>query len=238
MIVRMTTQCTSKAKLGILMCGHSPEKIIEKHGRLDAIFANLLGNENFEYVPYFVVDNEFPESIDAADAWLITGSKHGAYEPLPWIKPLEAFIRDVYAHNIPMVGICFGHQVLAQALGGRVVKHAAGWVAGTEHYTFSQEVGVEQAVLNAWHQDQVVELPADARVVGSSPTCAIAAVAYRNNTVSIQPHPEFENDYVELLLAERGDALPIESRLSAESSLGQTLTNRHIANWLNQALTA
>jgi len=232
----MTSQLAQKPKLGILVCGHSTDKVVDTYGRYNTLFEKLLGPDQFSYQPYFVVDNEFPASVNDADAWLITGSKHGAYEDLPWIEPLEAFIKQIYASHIPMVGICFGHQIMAQSLGGRVVKHEGGWIAGSEHYAFNLGDGMEAMVLNAWHQDQVVELPPDARVIGSSDTCEYAALVYNENTVSLQPHPEFENAYLKLLLAERGDVLPPEQRQNAEQSLHQVLTNKRISQWLTQVL--
>lgn len=238
MMPGMTNQLKNKQKLGILVCGHSHDKIVEAHGPYNSLFEKLLGPESFTYQPYFVVDSQFPASANDADAWLITGSRHGAYDELPWIKPLEAFIQQVFSKGIPMVGICFGHQIMAQALGGRVVKHGGGWIAGTQQYEFDEATGMQNVVLNAWHQDQVVELPVHAQVIGSSDTCSYAALKYRNNTVSLQPHPEFENDYLQLLLAERGEVLPVEQRMQAEQSLHQTLTNQSIAKWLRETLSS
>jgi len=237
MMTGMTSQLTQKPRLGILVCGHSPDNVVKAYGRYNTLFEKLLGPEQFSYQSYWVVDNEFPSSVDDADAWLISGSRHGAYEDLSWIKPLETLIRQIYTRHIPMVGICFGHQIIAQALGGRVIKHDGGWIAGTEQYVFDIEPGVEKVVLNAWHQDQVVELPPDARVIGSSDTCANAALIYNQNTVSLQPHPEFENAYVKLLLTERGHVLPNDRRRHAEQSLHQALTNKRIAQWLTQILS-
>ena len=74
----------------------------------------------------------FPEGIHDADGWLITGSRHGAYEDHPWIPPLEEFIRDAYAAQVPLVGICFGHQIIAQAMGGKVEKYQ-GRLVGRPH---------------------------------------------------------------------------------------------------------
>lgn len=234
----MMNQSTKKTKLGILQCGNSPEKIIEQYGPYDGLFKTLLGPDSFDYQTFAVVDGVFPTSIDTADAWLITGSKHGVYEPLPWIAPLEEFVRTAYAAKKPMVGICFGHQMLAQALGGRVEKFSGGWIAGTREYKLDAQTGATVAVLNAWHQDQVVELPKNARALGSSKGCQYAAIAFSENTVSLQPHPEFENDYVELLLKERGDALPAKDLQAASSSIGQNLTNKSIANWLRNVLSS
>ena len=233
----MTSQLAHKARLGILVCGHSPDKVIETYGRYNTLFEKLLGPEQFFYQSFWVVDNEFPASVDDADAWLISGSKYGTYEDLPWIKPLEDFIVQTYAQGVPLAGICFGHQIMAQALGGRVVKHNSGWIAGTEQYTFNIGTEMETMVLNAWHQDQVVEIPPDAHVIGSSDTCANAALIYNKNTVSLQAHPEFENAYLKLLLAERGNVLPAKQRQHVQQSLHRVLTNKRIAQWLIQVLS-
>lgn len=234
----MMTKSTKKATLGILMCGHSPDKVIEQYGPYSGLFERLLGPDSFDYLTFNVVDGVIPPSIDTADAWLITGSKHGVYEPLPWIAPLEEFIREVFAAQKPMVGICFGHQVLTQALGGKVEKFDGGWIAGTRDYQFDAKMGVESAVLNAWHQDQVVALPENAVSLGTSENCQYAAIAYSENTVSLQPHPEFENDYITLLLQERGDALPAKHLQQAAASIGQNLTNKDIAQWLRTILSS
>jgi len=234
----MMTQSTKKTTLGILQCGNSPEKVIEQYGPYDGLFKTLLGPDSFDYQTFAVVDGVFPPSIDTADAWLITGSKHGVYEPLPWIAPLQEFVRSAFAAKKPMVGICFGHQILTQALGGKVEKFSGGWIAGTREYTFDAQTGATTAVLNAWHQDQVVELPKNARALGSSEGCQYAAIAFNENTVSLQPHPEFENDYIELLLQERGDVLPSQDLQAASSSIGHNLTNKSIANWLRNILSS
>lgn len=227
------------------MCGHSPEKMVEQHGRYDLLFESLLGPDSFQYEAYAVVDGVFPSSVNDADAWLITGSKHGAYEALPWIAPLEDFIREAFTIKAPMVGICFGHQILAQALGGKVEKFDGGWIVGTREYqldasTWDQigsNVDGESAVMNAWHQDQVVALPENGRAIGSSENCQYAAIAYGDHAVSLQPHPEFEDVYVESLLRERGGILPPTSFEQANSSLGQNLTNKRIGEWLAGVLS-
>ena len=211
---------------------------MEIFGRYDKAFSTLLGPENFIYKPFFVVDNEFPESINEADAWLLTGSKHGAYEPLDWIQPLERLIQHIYAEGLPMVGICFGHQIMAQALGGKVAKYEGGWIVGTQKYKFDKGVGVEDVVLNAWHQDQVIEPPTNATVIGSSDTCTFAGLSYRSNTVSLQPHPEFNNEYLAKLLSERGSTLSEHTFKHANDSLGQVLTNAAIAVWLRRTLSS
>ncbi len=184
-------------KIGILLAGHSPDEVQAKHGDFDAMFARLLGGHDFDFVPYDVENMQFPDGVHAADGWLISGSKHGAYEGHPFIAPLEQFVRDAYAANVPIVGICFGHQIVAQALGGRVEKFAGGWAIGRTEYTLD---GGSTIPLNAWHQDQVTRLPDGAVSLARNAFCENAIVAYGERAFTVQPHPEFDNlllrDYI------------------------------------------
>ncbi|MDA3887591.1 MAG: type 1 glutamine amidotransferase, partial [Allgaiera sp.] len=161
-------------RIGILQTGEAPEALRGQSGDYPAMFERLLEGHGFTFRTWRVIDMDLPESPEAADGWLITGSRHGAYEDHPWIAPLEDFIRAVHAARVPMVGICFGHQIIAQALGGKVEKFPGGWAVGPQDYDFQGR----KVTLNAWHQDQVTRAPESARQVGSSPFCANAALAY------------------------------------------------------------
>nr|WP_240969544.1 type 1 glutamine amidotransferase [Sneathiella limimaris] len=161
----------------------------------------MLGADSFDYVTYAVVDGEFPESIEDCDGWIITGSKHGAYEDHDWIPPLEAFIRALAKSNRPTVGICFGHQIMAQALGGEVVKSDKGWGVGFHEYE-NLETG-KRAKLLAFHQDQVIKLPNGATVTHRSDFCPFAGIRYSESCQSLQPHPEHGPGFTEALLKER-----------------------------------
>lgn len=187
-------------KIGILMTGHAVPEVQAKIGDYDIMFERLLAGHGFDFVSYDCEGGVIPDDPQECDGWLITGSKHGVYEDHPWIPPLEAFIREVYAAKVPLVGICFGHQIIAQALGGKVVKYDGGWSVGATDYTIEgQTLG-----LNAWHQDQVVEPPEGAQVVGSSDFCAYAAFVYGDTVYTIQPHPEFNAEMIDFLLKYRG----------------------------------
>ena len=187
--------------IGILQCGHSPAELQPHVGDYPAMFERLLDGHGFEFRTWAVCDMEFPNSVDAADGWLITGSRHGAYEPHPWIPPLEAFIRDCFGAEVPMVGICFGHQIIAQALGGTVEKFKDGWAVGPATYAFD---GHGDLTINAWHQDQVTARPDGARRVASHPFCENAALLYDGRALTVQAHPEYGADFIAGLIETRG----------------------------------
>lgn len=174
-------------RIGILQTGHAPDEVQQDHGDFAAMFARLLNGNGFEFSTFNVVDMEFPETVAQMDGWLITGSKFGVYDDAPFIAPLAQFVRDAHAAKIPMVGICFGHQIMARALGAPVEKFDGGWAIGRNEY--AGELG--DIALNAWHQDQVLAVPEGAEVILKSDFCKIAGLRYGDWGWSIQPHPEF-----------------------------------------------
>jgi len=184
-------------KIGILVTGHVPGDLEQKHGAYADMFARLLGGHGFTFEAFHVVDGEFPSDIHACDGWLITGSRHGAYDPLPWIAPLEEFIRKAYEAGVPLAGICFGHQIMAQALGGKVEKYRGGWGVGRSTYRTADGETVE---LHAMHQDQVTVKPPEAEIIASSEFCENAGFAYKGNAISFQPHPEFSAEFMRDLI--------------------------------------
>lgn len=187
-------------KIGILQTGHAPDELQPLHGTYPEMFEELLHNQGFSFETYPVVDGIFPPNPQAANAWLITGSKHGTYEDHDWIPPLENFIREIVASGQPLIGICFGHQIIAQALGGKVEKFPGGWAVGHQTYDFG---GVPLS-FNAWHQDQVTERPEGTIVLASNDFCENAALLYGDQILTVQPHPEFDATFIAGLIETRG----------------------------------
>jgi GMP synthase-like glutamine amidotransferase len=195
-------------QIGILQTGDNPDKLQPFYGNYSDMFVRLIGQHDadLEFQVYRVMDNQFPESATSCDGWLITGSKYGAYDDPPWIPPLKGLIQKIKAANIPLVGICFGHQIISEALGGRVEKSEKGWGLGLDTYKLSANSpwgDQRQVSLNIFHQDQVVELPPGAEVFASSDFCQYAGLTIGDTVLTIQAHPEFSNEFNRELLDAR-----------------------------------
>ena len=213
-------------RIGILKCGQSPEVLRGELGDYDTMFERLLAGRGFDFATWHVEAMEFPASVHEADGWLLTGSRHGTYEEHAFIPPLEDFIRRAYAAGVPLVGICFGHQIIAQALGGRGEKFPGGWSIGPQDYDFDGET----VTLNAWHQDQVVERPQDARVVASSGFCTNAALVYGDRAFTVQAHPEFDDAMIHGLIEHRSDTVPSELVAEALTHMDDAAQSKLIAD--------
>jgi len=217
-------------KIGVLETGRPPEELADRYDDYPTMFATLLADGGFEFSAYAALDGELPDSIHDADGWLITGSKFGVYEDHDWIPPLEEFVRKAYAANVPLVGICFGHQLIAQALGGKVEKFKGGWSIGGVDYPFGGQDG--DLKLLAWHQDQVIEKPAEAEVVSATPFCQYAALVYGDKAFTVQPHPEFSTAYVRDLVEARREILPAEVTEHADDLTGAETDAPRIAGMI------
>ena len=219
-------------RLGILQTGKVNEALVGRFGEYPDMFARLYRAADPDIDPrgYAVVDGELPGAPDECDAWLITGSRHGVYDGLPWIEPLKAFLRRARAAGVPIIGVCFGHQIMAESFGGRAEKSDKGWGVGVQQYELGRApawIGDAPARISVHvlHQDQVTAVPDDATCLASSPFCEYAMLAYGDpeapEAISIQSHPEFDEAFMRALV-ERigGDRIPREAADAALASLG------------------
>jgi GMP synthase-like glutamine amidotransferase len=224
-------------KLAILETGRPPGDLPARFGDYPDMFARMLGPE-FEIESFDVAAGCMPNGGDH-EACLITGSPAGVYEDLPWIEGLLEFIRS--ASDRKMVGICFGHQAMAEALGGKVEKSAKGWGAGLHHYRVDDAApwmdSRADVAAPASHQDQVVVLPPHTRIVVSSEFTPYAGLAWTDRpAISFQFHPEFEPAFAKAMIAERYDRVPDPD--AAIASLDGSNDNNRIAEWIRRFLTS
>lgn len=221
--------------LAILETGTPPEPLIAKYGRYPAMFEALLGTEARSYD---VAAGELPGDVGRHDAYLVTGAAAGVYDPLPWIPKLKIFLQAAKG-RAKLVGICFGHQIMAEAFGGKVEKSARGWGAGLMTYPIVRHEpwmdNVSLISIPASHQDQVVLPPPETEVVASSVFTPYAALAWRDQpAISFQFHPEFAPDYAKALIAQRYDRVPDPA--AAIASLDAPNDNERVGEWIRRFL--
>lgn len=222
-------------KLAILTTGHPPGDLADTFGDYPAMFAALLG-DGFGIESFDVQRGDLPRA-DAHDACLITGSPAGVYDPLPWITELSDFIRSSW--KAKMVGICFGHQVMAEALGGHVEKSDKGWGAGLHRYQIDRVEPwmdpVASIAVPASHQDQVVVQPPHTEVLASSAFTPFAALAWTDRpAISFQFHPEFSPAFAKALIQKRFDAIPNPD--AAIASLDAPNDCARVGGWIRRFL--
>jgi len=231
-------------KIGILQCDHVREELQAEFGDYPQMITSLFANvaPDYQFKLYEVQAFEYPEHLDECDAYISTGSRHSVYDNLPWIARLEDFIRELDQARKKYFGICFGHQIMIQALGGEVKKSNNGWGIGvtgnqmyqTENAKLWMEPVKPELNLIASHQDQVVTLPQDVEVevIAGSAFCPYYMLAYGNHFLSVQGHPEFNKGYSSTLMDVRRNIIPAERLEQGKASLTAPLDDQLFARWV------
>lgn len=232
---------TTSTDIGILVTGRPPADLAERYGGYDAMMRRMLG-DGYRYRSYDVANGEGPARPHDHAAYIITGSAAGVYDPLPWIEPLQGFIRAAH-RRAKLVGICFGHQIMAQALGGQVEKSSKGWGLGLHRYDIvgrANWMDQDAAAMAgaATHQDQIVVPPPQARVLASSAFTPFAALSYTGeDAISVQFHPEFQDDFAAELLGVLRPRLADSSLVDrALASLNAPGDAPRVAAWIRRFL--
>jgi len=221
-------------KVGLLLCDHVRPEFREEFEDYPAIFQRAWPSFDFEV--FAVCDGQFPASVDICDAYIATGSSYSVYEEIDWIIQLQQLIRDIHQSEKYYLGVCFGHQLLAEALGGQVKKAQSGWSIGVQTFTISQkEAWMEpfQAELNLLMmcQDQVHVLPPNATVLASTPACPVGIFRVGNRMLGVQAHPEFSKAYDRLLMETRIDRIGAATVAKAIESLSLPLDATRFIQW-------
>ena len=202
-------------RLGILQADHVDPECRARFGDYADMFAKALGealgpSASFEF--FDVRRGCYPGRIEDCDGYLITGSRASVYDDEPWIVRLKDFVSELHDARAKTVGICFGHQLIAAALGGVVERAEAGWGVGVHTW----EIVDDEPWMRPWlcdvrllasHQDQVETLPQGARLLAASEFCPHAAFAVGSHLFAVQGHPEFTRDYARFLMCRRREEL-------------------------------
>lgn len=210
-------------KVALLVCDHVREDLVDSHGDYPLMFKRLLPEMPMD--TWCVCDRQFPEISDY-DAFICTGSKYSVYEELDWIADLSQFTRDVFQSGKKFVGSCFGHQMIAHALGGEVSKLAHGYLIGLHDFRLAQRIPWMSMDVNSYNvlmlcQDQVKELPPNSKVWASSSVCPVGMFTVGSNFLGIQGHPEFTTKYNQAVFESRPDKISQEKMEMAKSSFAK-----------------
>lgn len=221
-------------RLGLLECDHVDERFVGIDGDYVDMFAALLPWADL--VPYDAVGDVLPAGPDECDGWVVTGSRYSVYDEMPWLERLRGFVRDVRASERPYLGICFGHQLLAHAVGGRTAKADVGWGVGAHDMKTTVDALPDPVRLLYLHQDQVVEVPDGGVVLASADHCPVAALEVDGRMLGVQAHPEFSAEYLAALLHAREARIGVALVEEALASLDAPRHEAPVAAWLHRWL--
>lgn len=226
-------------RIGILMTNAMAQDLASRFGKYPEMFMRLIHGADpaIEFRTWEIIDGELPSEPDACDAWLITGSRFSVYDDLPWIAPLEDFIRRLHSAQKKLIAVCFGHQLVARALGGRSGKADTGWVIGvqeiemTRPWSWLKDAPARARVIHS-HQDQVLELPPGATLVGTNAVCPNAMFQLGDHIMAMQGHPEFPPEYARTLFEGRRALFAGEHYSTAVASLAAGHDAGLFAEWM------
>ena len=231
--------------IALLGCDDVPERFRHIAGGYRDMFDALLrpAIPNLRLTWFDVVNGELPENVNTCAAYVCTGSRYSVYEDRDWIARLKIFVRELHDARKPFVGVCFGHQMLAEALGGEVKPAAQGWGVGVHamHIAHAQpwmQPRLEDCKIQYMHADQVQRLPPESVVLAAAAHCPVAMFTVGDNMLGIEGHPEFPAPYVEALVRTRRERIGEERSVAAIESLSDKTDAAVVARWIANFLTS
>lgn len=231
--------------IGILQTDAVRPEYIDEYGDYPDMFRRLLSiGEGVTFTTYDVEHGEYPARIDECDGYVMTGSKRSVYDDEPWIRRLQEFVVTLHETRTRLVGVCFGHQMVAQALGGLAEPADAGWLVGIQHNDVIREEGFMSPPLPqgfnlvSSHKDQVTKLPPGAELLATSEACPNAMFRIGDHILTVQGHPEFLKAYSRELMTLRAEILGEEKVAEGMASLEGETDDAIFARWMLNFLAA
>ncbi|MGL6259576.1 type 1 glutamine amidotransferase [Vibrio sp. WXL103] len=226
-------------KIGILTCGYVDSELAKTYGQYAQMIELSLGEikPTLEFINYDAYAGELPD-LDECFGFILTGSVHNAYDNDAWITNLMDWVVRCEAQRKPLVGICFGHQLIARALGGRVEKSTKGWGIGSYEVNIIRQkrwmkLGVDSARVLVSHQDQVVIAPSGMKVAARNDFCPNFMLVKDNHVMTIQGHPEFSSSFTQALTRQREHLLRPGQCQSALAEASKPQDSSLILHWIS-----
>ena len=225
-------------KIGLLICGKLPSALERRgtsHSRMLQDWLSPVAHK-CTFRPYRAYAGKLPPKVDTCDCYFVSGSASSILEREPWQKKLCNFLLVAAKAQVPVVGICFGHQALAEALGGRAAHAPKGWEVGVKTWKIVRDEGWmrecgKKLTLLSIHRDQVVKLPPRSVRVASRDRCPNGMFRLANHAIGIQGHPEMTNKVFTEILELRKSSFTDEERKEALESLEIPTQAKDMARW-------
>ncbi len=223
-------------QIGLLICDHIREEYQYIAPNYAVMYQNYL--PAIKLVPYYVCDGQFPEKVEECVGYMMTGSRYSVYEQLDWVIHLKAFVKAIYEAKRPYFGVCFGHQMLAEALGGKVRKaENIGWCVGVHTFDIKEQQTWMTPLQTSFNllmmcQDQVMDLPPESKVLATTSDCKVGMFQVGEKMVGIQAHPEFSKHYNQVLMEARIKRMGAEKVASGITSLQLPVHDAIFREWI------
>ena len=226
-------------RLGLLRCDDPAPELRSICGTYSDMFAEVIArvDPSVQMDTFSLPDDEWPDNLDAYDGWMTTGTRASVCDDAAWISRFADFVRQLHAERRKMFGVCFGHQMIAHALGGTVQRASHGWTVGVNVWKIHErrpwmDPPADEIRLIHSHQDQVLTLPPDGVVLAGADRCPIAMLAVGEHLVGLQGHPEFQPEFVGPLYESRTELLGADAVAEAQASLSAPCNQELVAGWM------
>ena len=200
---------------------------------------NVFPEQEQKIIEYKIAQGKFPKSVNECKIWFITGSPKSVYDDILWVHQLNEFIKELHRNKVKTIGICFGHQMIAHALGGEVAKSPKGWGVGIRGFKIIQKQAwmspaTQKLSLFFSHQDQVNVIPHGAQLLATDDFCPHQMMQIGQHILTMQGHPAFSVKFAKDLFVSFKDMIDTETFESAMQSYEQQNDYKIMSDWIRQ----